>query len=142
MTGSLTLCGQGWRLVGGSCASQNRFQTSHRIGFTSLLRSGKAVRTFAKQVECGWEGSGGPSAQRLLLASGAGPRTAEIEMKASQTTMRPMSVTAEEPRDALGTASDPMMRRTSSAPRAPTPSKDTRTCNKLRPVNWLTREVT
>jgi hypothetical protein len=61
-------------------------------------------------------------------------------MKASQTIMRPMSVTAEEPTDALGTATHPMMRPTSSAPRVPIPSKDTRTVHLSgsgwQPVLW------
>ena len=114
-------------------------QSPKRLHVAAEVR--KAVRPFANQVECGWEGSCGHSPQRLFLLR-CRPRTAEIEVKASQTILRPMSGTAEEPTDSLGTATDPMMRPTSSAPRVPTPSKDTRTCNKLRPVNRLTSAVT
>jgi hypothetical protein len=62
-------------------------------------------------------------------------------MKPPQPMIKLMSARTAKPTDAPHLASSPVMRPTASAPRVPTLSKDTRPCNQLRPVDWLTREV-
>ena len=149
MTGSRTLRGQGCRLVDNACRSQNRFQIDRRTGFTCLLPSGippdrrqEGRRHSDGRYRRKWwsvhrsHDGMAPSRERAK-----DPRRAEIEVKSPQAMISLMSTTTVKLTAAVVTASAPMMPPTVDAPRAPTLSKDTRPCNELRPVDWLTREV-